>query len=347
MSIILYIGSSSDDTAERRRIKALSTRHNVFSWFLRGSTLAPASEDIIFADDYSFGFINRFKALCKLAKSLIFDVSRTRMVPDIIIAKNFDNLIVVVFCLFLRRELYTKSKLVYEICDIHKSFFSRYTSMLFLMLQRWLVRLRVQAVMVTSERFLDVLNLRHSGISIILWENFYTGFMSDEDVLSCSEFFCTRNRRIVYHGRIRCKRSVDILNNVPGFAVDMYGSYDVEVPVPPQIAKYSYPNDIPEILKDALFVWCVSGDDLNEISLLSNRLYDSLAFGCIPIVLSGSFQEEFLVRKSIKHVSFSFDMTPVDLAYKLELFIKDEGLVGLSPPFWSVRKFNWIPQWFH
>ena len=111
--------------------------------------------------------------------------------------------------------------------------------------------------------------------------------------------------RIGWFGMIRCRKSLEILTALaramqgaveivirgrPSAAV--FANFDNSIRDRPHIAyagPYRNPEDLPNIYQGVHFAWAIDFFEKGKNSawLLPNRLYESLAYGAVPIGLSG------------------------------------------------------------
>lgn len=336
---IIYFATSSDDSAEIRRSLALQEHHDLFVIFSRGNSEPSKIKRFCKIDRRSsVNFVSRLLNLIKaflFARHLMHEFQ-----PNLVVAKNFDNLIL---CLLTKKFSAYDQKVIYEICDIHSIFYKR-LGIFLLFIQRLITRYFVDYIMVTSERFISVLGLQNH--KVIYWPNFFAGFDERELHHYLSRPQLQFEKRIVYHGKLRDKRSIEILVSFSALRVDLYGMIDVpnyHHSLRDHIQSYVYDRDLPVILRAPCFVWCITGDNLNEKSLLTNRLYDAIAFQCIPVVSEGSYQEEFCKLKEVEHIAIN-TMTP-STAIEMKL-LSYEPKVSKSIDEEFLKQKYWVPSEF-
>jgi hypothetical protein len=328
----IYFGSSAADKAEQRRARAMSKLFDLDVVYLRGfvSARLPERTTILLKQQGNIR-LGAFRRLLGQVQAISVLRRMTAQTPEaVIIVKNIDNLISLFAALGLRgRKGIT---IVYELCDIHGAFCGRLGRPL-RAVERYLVWKFVDYVMTTSMGFQSFWHFPPE--KILLWENFYAGI---ED-LPAHRNAVSQNpvnaSRIVYHGRLRDQRSLEILSKMTNFEVALYGQMeDVSAVDNRQPTRFDYPEDIDELLHERCLVWCVTGKSTNERLLLSNRLYDALAFQCIPVVSIGSYQECYCKEHGAEFVSIN----PRDAVSKIEADIASQ----LQSAQWDFDISKWL-----
>jgi hypothetical protein len=305
----IYFGSSEYDKAEQRRVRAISALFDLKVIYLRGPSEAERREGITVLLKQKGGarirLLSRFRGQLKaiaVLKKLLSERSDT-----ILIVKNLDNLLTACLAQFSFRKR-KHMCFIYEVCDIHPLYWSRMGRLL-RALERYIVRKVIDRVMTTSMGFQQLWEFQTD--KIFLWENYYAGI---EDV-SLHQALVSANpvcpSKIVYHGRLRDQRSMQILAELKTFEVALHGQLEgLSTGDIRQISGFEYPEDIYKILGTRCLVWCVTGDSLNESLLLSNRLYDAIAFQCIPIISTGSYQETYCRENGAPFIAIDPQSTP-------------------------------------
>lgn len=338
MSEILYLGSSCDDHAELRRINALRQKYDLTVYYTRGENLERLQTgDIVVVRKRSVGKIKRFFALFTMIV-LCLKYFREND-PKYFIAKNFDNLIILSLVRFLLRN--KKLIRIYEVCDIHPLFYNN-RGRIWILLQSILLKITIDKIFVTSPAFIDFFEFDEE--KIILWENFFTGF-DQAELAKIRVKKWKKENSIIYYGKLRDIQSIQILLSFDKIEVYFAGSLSDNIPhyILPDLVPFCYPDDIADLISIHKFVWCVTGENINENLLLSNRLYDAVAFGCIPIVTTGSYQHTFCQEQGLIHVDVELTEN-YDQVQKRILEYQMNGHAGNSDRFY--RGKYWVPGIF-
>jgi succinoglycan biosynthesis protein ExoL len=211
---------------------------------------------------------------------------------DIIVARNLESLAIAAA---VRRP---EQKLVYECLDIHHLLLG--TGPAARLVQRVHARLLrgVDLIITSSPAFIEQYFRPLAGFTgpILLVENKVWG-------VSPPALPHPRREppwRIAWLGMLRCRKSATLLRDIAAAAngaieVTIAGrvayasipDFDAIVASSPHlrfVGPYT-PDDLPRLYADADFAWVVDfyEEGQNSAWLLPNRLYESMAFGCVPI----------------------------------------------------------------
>ena len=226
---------------------------------------------------------------------------------DAIVARNLEMLIVAAA---LRRP---GQRLIYECIDIHRLLLGGGpASRLVQRIERRLLK-QVDLIVTSSPAFVD----RHfrqvgfTGLALVL----------ENKVWRIPPLATPRPRRerpwrIAWMGILRCRRSLLLLGDIAAA-----GGGAIEVTVAGRVAHASIPDfdrlmtrsphlrfvgsyadpDLPRLYGAADFAWVMDyyEEGANSAWLLPNRLYESMAFGAVPIAQAGTQIAAWLARAGV------------------------------------------------
>lgn len=223
----------------------------------------------------------------------------------VIVARNLETL---VLAARVRRP---DQRLVYECLDIHRLLLGRgLPSRLLHAVEEWAMR-HVDQVVVSAPAFRDRYFRERRGWrgEIVLVENLVPAGSPQTSVVATSQ----PPWRIGWFGMLRCRRSLDILRELaaahPGTievliagrpSPDIFPDFAAEIADAAGVlhAGSYHAEDLPNLYGQVHFAWSVDYFEagLNSAWLLPNRLYESLAYGAVPIALASVATGEWLAR---------------------------------------------------
>jgi succinoglycan biosynthesis protein ExoL len=229
---------------------------------------------------------------------------------DVVIARNLEMLALVVL---MTRFTRPRTRIVYECLDVHRLMLARSSPGAVLrFIERYCLR-RTALIVVSSPAF----EQRYFRTT-----QAYAGeiLLAENKVLALDPFAAaagpaeTPPWRIAWCGVLRCKTSFEILRDAAArlnLRVDLWGSPALdEIPdfhralaSAPNITfhgRYA-PDQLPAIYGSAHFAWAIDFYEAggNSEWLLPNRLYESLAFGALPIAACGVETSQWLNARGV------------------------------------------------
>lgn len=228
---------------------------------------------------------------------------------DVLIARNLEML---ALAARIRRP---GQRLVYECLDIHRLMLGHGPAGIALRaLERALLR-RCDLVVTSSpafqSRYFDARQQRRHGIALIENKVLGDAVPANDDGPPAGPPW-----RIGWFGNLRCRRSLALLDTLTRARPDRLRvvlagrptraelpDLDAVVAANPNLSflgPYSA-ADLPELYGSVHFAWAIDWFEagLNSEWLLPNRLYESLAYGCVPIALSGVESGRWLAARGI------------------------------------------------
>lgn len=238
---------------------------------------------------------------------------------DLMIARNLEMLFLACIAKAITRS---KAAMIYECLDLHRLMLGKGVAS---MLLRWLERIllaQCQMVLTSSPAFVSRYFRKAQSYRgpIYLLENrmlrsSFAKFPLREQPKTDPR--PTRIWRIAYCGVLRCKTSLEILDQLTQrhqqrLCVDLWGKpaldqipdFDQIIERNPSL-RFHGPyktEDLGAIYADADFAWAVDYYEKggNSDWLLPNRLYESLSFGAVPIVRSATQMAQWLDQYGVK-----------------------------------------------
>jgi hypothetical protein len=228
---------------------------------------------------------------------------------DAIVCRNLEML-----CLGFVLKILSGSKapLTYEVLDIHRKLLgSSPVSRCLRALERFLMN-NCHLILTSSPGFIDNYFIpvqRLSGRVHLIENKLLPAAVTRADLSAGPPWV------VGWYGIIRCQKSLSMLNHLtrvlPNLSVIISGrvaghefdDFEAQIRANPQITYTGpfTPDLLPEIYRQSQFVWAIDyfeeGD--NSAWLLPNRLYDSLAFGCVPIALNSVETGRWLMEKDL------------------------------------------------
>lgn len=246
--------------------------------------------------------------LAKRAISVVAALSKLHAIEkcvrgsDVILARNLEMLVLAARA----RKLYApRAKLVFECLDVHRLLVSdRSTGRLLRFLETKLWR-NVDMLLTSSPAFVrNYFGPRGCVVPIKIIENKLLPLDNSYPGVAARSRHEGPPWRIGWFGMIRCQVSLDILTALtttmqgavqvilrgrPSAAV--FANFDNAIRDRPHISyagPYRNPNDLPGIYQGVHFAWAIDFFEKgrNSAWLLPNRIYESVAYGAVPIGLS-------------------------------------------------------------
>jgi succinoglycan biosynthesis protein ExoL len=259
-------------------------------------------------------------------------VSRSFPRADVIIARNLEMLLFANLIVLSSR--YRKAEIIYECLDLHRILLGG--SFLGKVLRRLEKRLlkNVKKIIISSEAYFD------SYFSAM--QKFKGDFLLVENKPLLENTRKVRHEgkkrktlKIGYFGMLRCRKSLEILKIIADNPWNQIGIVIAGVPSPAIFSEFDrelslfdrigylgpYASiDLGALYQKVEFSWCIDfyEEGLNSRLLLPNRLYESLAFGVIPIAIAGTETARWLTKRHIGKV-FSDTEEIIRFFEKLEL----------------------------
>jgi len=299
---IAYFVHNVDDAAVLKRIVLLrfggaSVKLVGFTRFAFDERPERDPTPVVLGRTYDSKFALR---ILSVVKAMVWPFRLIRIVrgSDVIICRNLEMLALGYVIKGLSRS---KAPLNYESLDIHRKLLgSGVSSRLLRRIESYLMG-KGHALITSSPAFITNYFTRIQNYKgrVCLIENKVL-----PDTVAPVEPGSTKSPPWVigWFGIIRCRRSLELLKAItellPSVQVVISGrvadhefdDFEAQVRASPNIrftGAYSA-EDLAKIYSQAHFVWAIDyfeeGD--NSAWLLPNRLYDSLAFGCVPIALA-------------------------------------------------------------
>ena len=313
MTKILYLAHDLDDAAIWRRVAMLETGGaTVAVAGFRRQTSPLTRKALVLGQTHNGKIIRR--ALSSLQVLTRARALAQQFAPDVIIARNLELLPLAVR---VKKTATGAPRIFYEVLDVHRLMIGQGRIAVGL---RWVERQlckHVAAVMISSKRFDDEYFARHNQISAppILIENKVWGTFDTPALPKTQQ--PGGPLVIGWFGILRCAASLACLDQVTRRldgrvrlvlrgkpALDVLPDFHRIVDANPHITfggAYDYHTDLAEIYSTVDLAWLVDRYDANANSdwLLPNRLYESGAYGGIPIALDGTETSQFLRRRNI------------------------------------------------
>ena len=297
---VAYFVHELSDAAVRRRIRMIEAGGGAVTLLgfhrQRGDASAP-EDGIVLGHTQNQRLISRvFSILAALPRA--WSAGVVWRDADVIMARNLEMLVLV---LLLRRQ--RRARIVYECLDIHRLMSGEgIASRALRAIERFCLK-RVSLVVTSSPAFTE----RH-----FVGRQGFVGdvFLAENKVLNLNDA-ARRHAEpteappwiIAWCGMLRCKRSLALLSTLAAesngrIRVELWGApaydeipgFDSIVARTEQMTFHGRYNaeDLPSIYGAAHFAWAVDFFEAGANSdwLLPNRLYESLAFGAVPIAVS-------------------------------------------------------------
>ena len=255
--------------------------------------------------------ISVLKAIFKLSA-----LNRSASESDVIIARNLEMLFIAF--LIMRSSGNRGSKLIYECLDLHRILLGgSFIGNLLRIIEKRLLK-NVKTVIISSEAFSDKYfsAVHHYNGDVLLVENKILNSVSTNDR---NEARNCKDLRIGYFGMLRCRKSLKNLQTIADRSMKLSEIVMAGIPSPAifprfheeilSFDKISYfgpytSKEIGELYRRVDFSWCIDffEEGLNSKLLLPNRLYESLAFGVIPIAIAGTETARWLEKRKLGKV---------------------------------------------
>ena len=239
-----------------------------------------------------------FQRILVILRYILWPFGLTRVVKtsDAILCRNLEML---ALGYAIKRISGSRAPLSYECLDIHGKLLGESASARLLRKIELFLMNRCHTVITSSPGFIRYYfqAIQHFKGDICLLENKVMPTSRPQAAALKHKTVWT----IGWFGIIRCQKSLDMLDRlttlVPALRVVISGrvarqefdDFDAAIETNPSIIYTGpyVPADLPEIYGRADFVWAIDYYEEGENStwLLPNRLYDSLAFGSVPIAL--------------------------------------------------------------
>lgn len=310
MQRIGYLAHDLADPAIARRVTMFRTggAEVILAGLLRGTLPAGLTDAMVLGQSVDARLADRaLTVLAVLATGLPALAKRMQGVSAIV-ARNLEMLVI---GQALQRRLTPKPRLVYECLDIHRLLTSASSAGRALRgVERYLGK-SVDLVVTSSPAFItNHLSRGAFADRILLVENKVLNPAPHPLRLMPPPF------RIGWYGALRCKRSFKMLADLSDH---LGGKVKISLrgrPSPaifPDIGQILTPHphmsfggpytaaDLPALYGDVHFAWCIDfyEDGANSEWLLPNRLYESAAYGAVPIALRSVETGRFLQRKGL------------------------------------------------
>lgn len=260
--------------------------------------------------------ISVMKAMLKLSSLL-----RSSSESDVIIARNLEMLLIANIIMHSSRKRGTK--LIYECLDLHRILLEgSFVGKLLRMIENCLLK-NVNTIIISSEAFFnEYFSAIHQYDGDVLHvENKILLSTSSTDRIEVRNY---EDLCIGYFGMLRCRKSLKILQTIADRSTNLRQIVLAGIPSPaifPRFREdilpfekicYSGPytsKGIAELYGRVDFSWCIDffEEGLNSKLLLPNRLYESLAFGVIPIAIKGTETGRWLEKRKIGKVFSNTD----------------------------------------
>jgi hypothetical protein len=257
--------------------------------------------------------------LAKRAISVVAALSKLGTVDkyvrgsDVILARNLEMLVLAARA----RKLYApRAKLVFECLDLHRLLVSdRSTGRLLRFLETKLWR-NIDMLLTSSPAFVrNYFAPRGCVAPIKIIENKLLPLDNSYPRVPPRARQNGPPWRIGWFGMIRCRQSLDILTALTttmGGAVEVvlrgrpsgavFANFEDAIRDRPHIkyaGSYRNPDDLPNMYEDVHFAWAIDFFEKGQNSawLLPNRIYESIAYGAVPIGVSGVETEAWLTQQ--------------------------------------------------
>jgi len=243
-------------------------------------------------------------------------VIRSLSGSDVLIARNLEMLLLA--NLIVRISRYRNAEIIYECLDLHRILLDgSFLGKVLRQLEKRLLK-NVKKIIISSEAYFD------SYFSAV------QKFKGDVLLVENKPLFEGRAKvtnegprraalKIGYYGMLRCRKSLDILKIIADHSRNQTGIVIAGLPSPaifPEFARdlslshkieYLGPyaaKEIGALYQKVDFAWCIDfyEEGLNSRLLLPNRLYESLAFGVVPIAIAGTETARWLQKRQIGKV---------------------------------------------
>ncbi len=317
---IAYFAPELADPAVRRRVGMLTDARcavNLLGFARDRGAGAPDADGYVLGHTQNRKFVQRiFSVLGAIPRALA--LRRLWRDADVVLARNLEMLALVVLVTLIMRP---RARIAYECLDIHRLMSSPgIAGRVLRAIER--ACLRRSAIVVTSSPAFEQHHFRQmQGFAgdIILAEN---------KILPLAEAAPSLSARpegppwvIAWCGVLRCRKSLDLLRKLANetngdVRVDLWGApaldqiptfHDLVAGAPNMAFHGRYEaRDLPAIYGRAHFAWTLDFYEAggNSDWLLPNRLYESLAFGAVPLAVAGVETARWL---SAKNVGLVFD----------------------------------------
>lgn len=268
---------------------------------------------------------------------------------DAVIARNLEMLVVASAILGQSRP---RLALVYELLDVHRLLCGRGLASRLLRNFEGLLLRRCRAVIVSSPAFVREHLARYypSRPPVLFIENKVArdgiaATAGPPDTTTAAPPW-----RIGWFGNLRCRKSLAHLADLAGalgdkVEIDLRGVVGVPIadllpgvlsahPNLRFLGPYGYPADLADIYGRVHFAWAIDyyEEGLNSAWLLPNRLYESCAFGAVPVAIDSVETGAWLRRRGLG-ISLASPDRMVDILSELttEAYDRLAGAVRAAP----------------
>lgn len=310
MERIGYLAHDLADPAIARRVEMFRQggADVALAGLLRG-TLPPGLPDaLILGHSADARLAERVLTILRAYASRLPALAAHMQGVSAIVARNLEML---VLGHALQRRMSPRPRLIYECLDIHRLLVAQGTAGHALRRLENHLGKAVDLVLTSSPAFITHhLSRGPFGNRILLVENKVLGTASQPLRLMPPPF------RIGWYGALRCEKSfrllADLSDNLDGkVKVSLRGrpSPAIFPDLRARVALHPHMHfggpytatDLPALYGDVHFAWCIDfyEQGANSSWLLPNRLYESAAFGAVPIALASVETGRFLHRHAL------------------------------------------------
>ena len=309
MTPIGYLAHDLADPAITRRVRMLRKggARVVLAGLSRGDPPPALSDAMILGHSADAALLHRAITVLRLRTTALNALAARMQGVSAIIARNLEML---VLGQALVRRMTPRPRLVFECLDIHRLLTSsRPAGRLLRALERRLAA-SVDLVLTSSPAFVTHHLGQVFGDRILVVENKVLGPTPHPLRLMPPPF------RIGWYGALRCERSfcllADLSDNLGGkVKVSLRGKPSPAIfpDLAARLADHPHmsyggaytADDLPALYGDVHFAWCIDyyEQGANSDWLLPNRLYESAAYGAVPVALASVETGRFLNRTGL------------------------------------------------
>ena len=314
---IAFFGHDSADAANRRRIQAFQDDGlTVIGYMMhRRDPGALSWDNVDLGKTHDSAFLQRISSIFSGASIAAKDAERLRT-ADLIYARNLDML---ALAFLTKRKLKLKTPVVYESLDVHRLLSRQdFIGKAMRAIEHRLLK-RTAGLIVSSPGFIENHFARYypgDFTPYIVENRLATG--ADYGVRPASQRSPDdATLQVGWIGKLRCKRSLDLLANVADKLGDRVHIHlhgipaRTEIPVFEPIidarpnmtfhGRYRSPEDLAEIYRPLDVVW--AGDFMeagqNSVWLLPNRIYEGGYYAVPPIAPAKTQTASWIMEKKV------------------------------------------------
>ena len=325
---VAYFAHDLDDPAVARRISMLRDggAETLLFGFRRGAGPVTRSDAAVLGRTRNGRMLQRVASVLRAGVRLP-GVTSGLETCDVVVARNLEMLALVTTS---RRIGQLRLPIVYECLDIHRLLSGNGAASRLLRLVEKALLSRCRLIMISSERYLIEHFSKH-------YRKMPPALLVENKVLASEVGSPARVRtearsagpvwRIGWFGVLRCRRTLVALEALASLmpdtvqivirgrpARDVIPDFDNIVAKAPGIhfgGPYDRERDLPSIYADVDLIWAVDfyEEGANSDWLLPNRLYESVLYGCIPLVSTSSETGRWLRSRGFDH---TLDETTID-----------------------------------